>query len=172
MKRVLIGLGLIGVIIVGIVYIKFNGRLNSGTSFRAKDFKDLSEVDKTVMEYDSVYGDYLQWTGTQELGPRNPESITRKLVFDKPNRFAIKAIIDDKLGFYTKIPGDINFSGQWTEENEQLTLKFYFPPATWYELFDSLKNENSIKFIDNETISLDKKAETLWLMGTECKRVN
>jgi hypothetical protein len=99
MKRVLIGLGLIGVIIVGLVFIKFNGRLNSGTSFRAKDFKDLSEVDKTVMEYDSVYGDYLQWTGTQDLGPGNPESITRKLVFDKPNRFAIKAIIDDKLGF-------------------------------------------------------------------------
>ena len=169
MKRVVIGLGLIGVILVGLVLIKFNGRLKILTSFQTKDFNDLNEVDKTVMEYDSVYGDYLQWTGIQDLGLGNPESVTRKLVFDKPNRFAIKAIIDDKLDFYTKIPGDINFSGQWREINDKLTLKFYFPPATWYELFDSLKNENAIEFIDNETISLDKDARTIWIMGTECK---
>jgi uncharacterized protein YprB with RNaseH-like and TPR domain len=169
MKRLIIGLGLVGIIAVGLVFIKFNGRFNSLTSTRAKDFKDLNIVDRTVMEYDSVYGDHLQWTGVQDLGEGEIKSITRKLVMDKPNKFAIKASFVDKSGFFTKVPGDISYSGQWTEENEQLTLNFYFPPEIWHELFDSIKNE-SIKFIDDETITLDKNVETIWIMGTECKR--
>lgn len=171
MKRVVIGLGLIGVVLVGLIYIKFNGRLNVLTTSQVKKFRDLNEFERNAIQYDSVYGDYLQWTGIQDLGPGNPESVTRKLVFDKPNKFAIKAIIDDKSGFFSKIPGDINFSGQWRETNGKLTLQFYLPPSTWFELFDSLKNEKIIEFVDNETIMLDKDTKSIWIRGTECKRV-
>ncbi len=171
MKRVVFGLGLFCVFLVGLIYFKFNGRLNVLTTSQIKEFKDLNEFEMNVVQYDSVYGDYLQWTGIQDLGPGNPESVARKLLFDKSNKFAIKAIIDDKSGFFSKIPGDINFSGQWRETNDKLTLQFYFPPTTWYELFDSVKNENTIEFVDKETITLDKDATTIWIMGTECKKV-
>ncbi len=174
MNRLFIILGTIGlfafVLAVGLSKINFN-------SFRRwippqwKNFKDLDTIDRTILEYDSVYGDYLQWTGKRYLGPGSPDSITRKLLLDKSHKFAIKGIIKDTTGFFTKIPGDIHFSGRWTEKNDILTLRFYFSPETWYQLFDSLKNDNILKIIDPETIQIDRRAETIWIMNTECKTV-
>jgi hypothetical protein len=46
------------VILIALLVIKYNRQLSSWTSPHAKDFKDLDSVDRTVVEYDSVYRDY------------------------------------------------------------------------------------------------------------------
>lgn len=177
MKRLTIVLGTSGLIIIGILtFIALDKRTPERlrrllVASQWKKFEDLDIVDKTVLSNDSVYGDYLQWTGKQYLGPGIPDTITRKLFLDKPNKFAIKIIFKDTTGFFTKFPGDISYSGQWTEQNQRLTLKFYFVPETWSQLFDSLKNDKIMKFIDGETIEIDKNAETIWIMDTECKKI-
>jgi hypothetical protein len=157
-------------LVTTVILTTCGGRLDNTTS-PAKNFDYLNLAEKHSMQYDSVYGNYLQWSGIQDLGNGNPKSVTRRLVFDKPNRFAIKASFDDTTGFFTKIPGDINFSGQWIESNEKIRLKFYYPPPAWSGLFDSLKNENILRVVDKVTIDLDKDAKTVWIMGTACERV-
>jgi hypothetical protein len=152
-----------------VVLTRCSGR-PANTVSPAKSFDNLNDVEKHVMQYDSVNGGYLQWTGTQDLGSGDPESVMRSLVLDKPNRFAIKTRFDDKTGFFTTVPGNINYSGQWIEENERITLKFYYPPVAWSELFDSLKNKNSVRPLDNVTVELDKNAKTIWIMGTACEK--
>jgi hypothetical protein len=164
----IIELGIFGLVII-VILATCGGRLDDVVQ-PAKEFDELNEVEKHIMQYDSVYGDYLEWTGIQELGSGDPEAVTRRLVLDKPNRFAIKAGFEDNTGFFMKVPGDINFSGQWIEEGENITLKFYYPPVTWHELFDSLKNENNVRPIDSATIELHKDAMTIWMMGTACER--
>jgi hypothetical protein len=164
----IIEIGIFGLLAI-VILTWCSGQLDNKVS-PVKNYDDLNDVEKHVMQYDSVDGDYLQWTGTQDLGSGDPGSVTRRLVFDKPNRFAIKAIFDDKTGFFTKVPGNISYSGQWIEENERITLKFYYPPVTWSELFDSLKNKNTVRVVDNVSVELDKNAKTIWIMGTACEK--
>ena len=127
-----------------------------------KPFDSLDEVEREILSMDSVYGDYKKWIGT------NADSVTWALYLDKSNKFAIKSFYDE-TGFLTKVPGNINVSGQWTETNDKFRLRFYY---SYEGFFDSLKNENTLKQIDFETIDLVSDAETIWIMNTECKRTN
>jgi hypothetical protein len=130
-------------------------------TWRNRPFDSLDDVEKEILSLDSVYGDYINWVGT------NPDSVTWALYFDKSNKFAIKSFYNDKTGFFTKVPGNINVSGQWTELPDKFHLKFYY---SYDGFFDSLKNDMILKTIDNETIELDKKATIIWIMNTECRR--
>lgn len=130
-----------------------------------KDFEDLDTMDRSILQYDSVYGDYLEWTG-EEVSSFYP--VTRRLVFDESGKFATKVTVRDTTDFFSKIPGDIDLAGRWSESNEKLILKFYFPPERWSEAFDSLKNESSIRIIDSETIELNLLADTVWMGGIPC----
>jgi len=174
MKRLTIILGIIGLIIGGLAFIGLNKRTSERLSRlippQWKDFENLDLVDRSILQYDSVYGDYMQWVGTTYIGEGEPDSITWKLQLDKSKKFAVKSVFEDKTGFFRQVPGNISFSGQWTEKNGRLTLKFYFAPETWTLLFDSTRNENVIKFADKETIELDKEARVIWIVGTECKK--
>jgi hypothetical protein len=174
MKRLLIVLGASGLIVAGLTFGLSRMDLDSLEELiprQWKTFDDLDLVDKSMLQYDSVYGNYLQWTGREYIGPGNPEWITRKLVLDTPNKFAIKSIFKDTTGFFTKIPGNIDFSGRWTVKNEKLILRFYFVPGAWYQLFDSVKNDKVIRLVDSNTIEIDKNAERIWIMNTECQRL-
>jgi hypothetical protein len=92
--------------------------------------------------------------------------VTWALYLDKSNKFAIKSFFEDKSGFITKAPGNINVSGQWTELNDKFKLKFYY---SYKDFFDSLKNDSILKMVDEETVELDRDATTIWIMNTECK---
>jgi hypothetical protein len=133
-------------------------------NLREQHFDSLDLAERDIIQFDSVDGEYLKWKGT------NHDSVTWALYFDKPNRFAIKSFFADKTGFFTKVPGNINASGQWTEKDDRLILKFYFPSEDWSIYFDSLDNE-AIKVINRETIEIDKQAESIWIVSTECKKV-
>lgn len=130
-------------------------------AWRDKPFDSLDEVQREVLSQDSVYGDYAKWVGT------NSDSVTWALYLDKSNKFAIKSFFDDTTGFFTKVPGNINVSGQWTEVKDKLLLRFYY---SYESFFDSLKNDVVVRIIDHETIELDKGASTIWIMDTECRR--
>ncbi|MBN8653248.1 MAG: hypothetical protein J0L67_17600 [Cytophagales bacterium] len=93
--------------------------------------------------------------------------MTWALYLDKSNKFAIKSFFEDKSGFITKVPGNINVSGQWTELNDKFQLKFYY---SYKDFFDSLKNDSILKMVDEETVELDRDATTIWIMNTECKQ--
>jgi hypothetical protein len=123
------------------------------------DSLDLAE--RELIQFDSVYGNYLQWKGTNE------DSVTWALYFDKPNRFAIKSFYPN---LKSVVPGNINASGQWLETEDKLKLQFYFPPKDWSIYFDSLNNE-SIRVVDEETIEINKNAESIRIVNTECKKV-
>jgi hypothetical protein len=139
--------------------------LSCGTKqdeWRDKPFDSLDFAEIDILSYDSVYGDYIKWVGI------NSDSVTLALYLDKSNKFAVKYFFEDTTGFFTKIPGNIGASGQWTELNEKFQLKFYHSHAGY---FDSLKNDMILKIIDNETIELDKEASTIWISKAECKRI-
>lgn len=129
-----------------------------------KPFDSLDIAERELLSSDSVYGNYLKWIGT------NGDSVTWALYLDKPDRFAVKSFFNDTTGFFTKAPGNISWSGRWNETEDKVTLRFYFPPVEWSELFDSLKNDGVIRIIDRETIEIDKKAHVLWMVDTECER--
>ncbi len=129
-------------------------------TWRNKPFGSLNFAERDILSYDSVYGDYAKWIGT------NADSVTWALYLDKSNKFAIKSFFENKSGFFTKVPGNINVSGQWTELNDKFQLKFYYP---YKYFFDSLKNDMILKMVDEETIELDKAASTIWIENTECK---
>lgn len=129
---------------------------------REQAFDSLDLAERELIQFDSVYGNYLQWKGTNE------DSVTWALYFDKPNRFAIKSFYPN-LKFV--VPGNINASGEWSETEEKLRLRFYFPPKDWSIYFDSLNNE-SIKIIDEETIEINKDAELIRIVNTECKKIS
>lgn len=175
MKYSRIGLGIAAVFLIVAAVVSTNKGLREDLERlyppQWKSFDDLDLVDRSVLQFDSVYGNYLEWAGMEDLGPGNPDHLTRRLVFDKPNLFAIKAAFNDTTGFFIKIPGDINFSGRWTEKDGRLQMRFYFVPETWNELFDSLKNEGAVKFIDDETIEIDKEAKEIWIGSTKCSKV-
>ncbi|MBS1978511.1 MAG: hypothetical protein JST46_14160 [Bacteroidetes bacterium] len=129
---------------------------------REKPFDSLDDVERDVLSLDSVYGDYIKWVG------KNADSdVTWALYFDKPNRFAIKSFYNDTTGFFTKVPGNINVSGQWTEKNGKLLMRFYY---SYHDFFDSLKNDKILKIVDRETLELTKDAQTIWIVNTECNR--
>jgi hypothetical protein len=129
--------------------------------WRNKPFDSLEFIERDILSYDSVYGDYMKWVGT------NSDSVTYALYLDRSNRFAVKCFYHDRTRFFTKIPGNIGVSGQWNEFNDKYQLKFYFPHGGY---FDSLKNDMILRVVDNETIELEKTASTIWIMKTECKR--
>ncbi len=130
-----------------------------------KPFDSLDIAERDILSSDSVNGNYLKWVGT------NADSVTWALCLDKPNRFAIKSLFEDTTGFFTKVPGNISWSGRWNETGEKVILRFYFPPAHWSVVFDPSKNAQVIKIIDRETIEISKKADVLWMVNTECKRM-
>lgn len=131
---------------------------------RWKEFKDLDALDKSVLQYDSVYGDYLEWRGEE---PGSVYLMTRQLVLDESGKFASKFGFHDSTDFMSP-PVNIDFSGRWSEAHGVLTLKFYFPPENWSEVFDSLKNDASIRFVDYETIELNIETDTVWMGGIPC----
>ena len=172
MRRAVIGFGILAVLLLWIfVAHKLDIDFDHLMPPQWKDFEELDVVDRSVLNQFPVNGEYLQWVGTGYVGPGNPDTIIYKLEFDKPNRFAIKAITNDTTGFFTKMAGDIAYSGRWTEANDKLTLKFYFPPESWNDLFDSLQNRNAVRFINEETIEIDKRARTIWVMETKCDKL-
>lgn len=132
-------------------------------AWRDNPLDSLDEVQREILSWDSVYGDYAKWVGT------NSDSVTWALFLDKSNKFAIKSFFNfnDTAGFFTKVPGNINVSGQWTETNDRFRLRFYY---SYENFFDSLKNDTVLKIIDSETIELYKAASIIWIMNTECKR--
>jgi len=130
-------------------------------TWRNKPFDSLDDAERYVLSCDSVYGDYIKWIGA------NSDSVTWALYLDKSNKFAIKSFFDDKSGFFTKVPGNINVSGQWTALNDKFQLKFYY---SYDGFFDSLKNDKILKMVDGETIELNMEASTIWIVNTECKR--
>lgn len=148
------------VLILGLLLTVFSCVTKSQT-LRENTFDSLDEAEREILSLDSVYGNYIKWTGI------NADSVTWALYFDKPNQFAIKSFFADKSDVLTKVPGNINVSGQWTEVDDQFRLKFYYP---YKNFFDSSKNEMILKMIDNETADLAKDASTIWIMNTECKR--
>ena len=97
-------------------------------SWRDKPLDSLDDVQREILSLDSVYGDYVKWVGT------NADSVTWALYLDKSHKFAIKSFYTDTTGFFTKVPGNINVSGQWTEENNKFCLRFYYS----YEGFSTL----------------------------------
>jgi hypothetical protein len=145
---------------IGLLLIIFSCGTKTDT-WRSKPFDSLDFAEREILSYDSVYGDYIKWIGT------NSDSVTWALYLDKSNKFAIKSFFDDKSGFFTKVPGNINVSGQWTELNDKFQLKFYY---SYKDFFDSLKNDSILKMIDEQTIELDREASTIWIVNTECKR--
>ena len=151
---------MIKILTIGLLLIIFSCGTKTDT-WRNKPFDSLDFAERDILSYDSVYGDYLKWIGT------NSDSVTWALYLDKSNKFAIKSFYNDKTGLFTKVPGNINVSGQWTELNNKLQLKFYY---SYKDFFDTLKNERILNMVDKETIELDKEASTIWIMNTECKR--
>lgn len=138
--------------------------LSCGTKqdeWRNKPFDSLDFAERDMLSNDSVYGNYIKWVGT------NSDSVTYALYLDNSGQFAVKYFFEDTTGFFTKIPGSIGASGQWTESNGKFQLKFYHSHAGY---FDSLRNDMILRTIDNETIELDKGASAIWIMKTECKR--
>jgi hypothetical protein len=127
-----------------------------------KDFEDLSLMDRVHMQYDSVFGNYLKWSGKNDTLNTSCE-----LVFDKPDKFALKVMHHDTTGLFTKIPGNINSSGQWIEKEGKLLLKFYFDVKPSWP-FDSLKNEGVVRIINPHTVEINKNAETIWMLGAAC----
>jgi hypothetical protein len=144
---------------IGLLLIIFSCGTKTDT-WKNKSFDSLDFAERDILSYDSVYGDYLKWIGT------NSDSVTWALYLDKSNKFAIKSFFEDKSGFITKAPGNINVSGQWTELNDKFKLKFYY---SYKDFFDSLKNDSILKMVDEETVELDRDATTIWIMNTECK---
>lgn len=124
----------------------------------------LGREDEDLDQYDLIEGDYLEWAG-EEMG--SVYQMKRRLVFDESGRFATKFIFHDSSEAQ-HAPADVDFYGQWSETNEVLTLKFYYAPEKWTDLFDSLKNESHIRFVDNETVELNLRADTIWMSGVPC----
>jgi hypothetical protein len=148
------------ILTIGLLLIIFSCGKKTDT-WRNKPFDSLDDVERYVLADDSVYGDYVKWIGT------NSDSVTWALYLDKSNKFAIKSFVEDKSGFFTKVPGNVNVSGQWTELNDKFQLKFYY---SYKDFFDSLKNDKILKMVDEETIELDREASTIWIMNTACKQ--
>ncbi len=125
---------------------------------------DMDGPERSIRQYDPVYGDYLKWTGT------DPDSIkTMELVLDESNKFAIKVYFDD-TEFTIKNDQPINFSGQWTEDDGKIQMRFYFVPETWHPYLDTVRNEKVLRVIDSSTIEIDKDAESIWINEVECKK--
>ena len=152
---------MIRILTIGLLFIVLSCGTKTDT-WRNKPFDSLDDVERYVLSDDSVYGDYMKWIGI------NSYSVTWALYLDKSNKFAIKSFFEDKSGFFTKVPGNINVSGQWTELNDKFKMKFY---SSYKGFFDSLKNDKNLRMLDKETIELNRDAPSIWIMNTECKRI-
>lgn len=148
-------------VIIGLYFYPFSCATKKH-DLREQEFNSLDLAERELIQFDSVYGNYLQWKGT------NKDSVTWALYFDKPNQFAIKSFFPDKVNFV--VSGNIDASGQWTESEDKLRLRFYFPPKDWSVYFDSLNNE-AVRNVNEETIEIDKNAESIWIVNTECIKV-
>lgn len=58
-------------------------------------------------------------------------------------------------------------SRRWTEEGKMIKLNFILGQS---EFFDSLRNEDIVKFIDDKIVLLDKDAKEVWIARARCKR--
>jgi hypothetical protein len=124
----------------------------------------LGREDEDLDKYELIEGDYLEWAG-EEMG--SVYLVKRRLMFDESGRFATESIFHD-ASEPQHTPADVDFYGQWSETNEVLTLKFYYAPEKWADLFDSLKNESQIRYVDGETVELNLRADTVWMGGIPC----
>ena len=133
------------------------------SSLLDKDIEQLSSPEMHAIQFEPVSGDYLTWTGIRF------DSVTMQLLLDRPNRFAIKVFFDD-TDWIIKNDQPINFSGRWSENGDQIKLDFYFPPESFPEYFDSVKNLNNIKVLNSHSIEFNKNLRIIWINQTECKR--
>ena len=126
----------------------------------AEDFNDLSETEKKILHFDTLDGDFMKYEG--EL--RDSGKI--EFVLDRPNRFAIRRIINkNELEKETEIA----CSGRWSILGEDaLLLRFYFVPKNFFNVLDSTTNSGNAKMLLYNMAGFNPQLDTLWIYGVPC----
>ncbi|MBS1544172.1 MAG: hypothetical protein JST14_11095 [Bacteroidetes bacterium] len=162
-------------IILFLIAISCSNQKDDSSSFNSViDLKDLSIDQKAALFksfQDSLDGDYTVYD-------YSGKEVQLQLVLDTDRRFVLRqrstprdTVIMTDGGSIREFSLDTAFHnlcfGSWSESSGDIKLNVFVGGTAF---FDSVKNPNSIRILDSNTVVLVKGTKQIWITGVPCSK--